>query len=103
MQWYLEPYYHCQVSIIESDVFQIDDLKMTPQEARLFNQARRGRSTLWELIRASEKTGGMNFEDIQRFLFLLAELEVLLLNGQVLGHRLQDERPMLGASHHTRH
>lgn len=100
LQWYLEPYYHCQVSIAENESVSLDDLKMTPQEARLYNQAKRGRSTLWELIRAGERAGGIGFEDIQRFLFFLAELEVLLLNGQVLGDRLQDERLLLGGSTH---
>lgn len=98
LQWYMEPYYHCQVSIGENEVVSLDDLKMTPQEARLYNQAKRGRSTLWELIRAGERAGGIGFEDIQRFLFFLAELEILLLNGQVLGECVQDDRLLLGGS-----
>jgi hypothetical protein len=87
LQNYLEPYHQCSVAIVESPALSLESLRLSPKETRLIHHAQRTRS-LGELLRTIEKTGLFAPHESLRFLFFLAEIEILRLDGQILGQNL---------------
>ena len=94
LKWHLEPYYNYPITPVSNPNVDINALRFSPREARIFHLLRQ-RLTLWEVIQEVEQARVADTLEIHCFLLFLGHIELCLFNHQVLGGRVQDEIRML--------
>lgn len=95
LQWILEPFYKSSVKKTENSHIQIEELRLSPRQTRLLHMIESSRS-LWELFELAIQRSVMDELSAHRFIFFLAQLEVVLFDNHTLGPRMQDKMNLLG-------
>lgn len=96
VQWVMEPHYNKLLSKLSHPHITLEQLRLTAKEARMYNLIARG-DTLWQFVTHVEQTRVASLEEILRFLYFLATLDMIQLNEQTLWPPLTDNLRMLNS------
>ncbi len=98
----LEPHYNHPIKIAVHPKIQLEELRLSGKETRIFNQINKV-SNLWQLISQIEFARVATREEIHRFIFFLGIIEMIRVNNQTLWRSLIDSMRLLQSSsdHHS--